>query len=101
MAFLTAIYWVDVLVVMLMAFSFIRQFLALFPEQFGLMSNLIMKYINLNLFFLLSFSLYITFAVATMMHIILSYFLFGLDSYAYSLINTMIVFIDGFSIYNS
>ncbi len=98
---MTAIYWIDVLVVMLMAFSFIRQFLALFPEQFGLMSNLIIQYINLNLFYLLSFSLYITFAVATVMHLILSYFLFGLDSYAYSLINTMIVFIDGFSIYNS
>ena len=66
-----------------------------------MMSNLIINYINLKLLYLLTFSLYITFAVATMMHLILSYFLFGLDSYAYSLINTMIVFIDGFSIYNS
>jgi len=33
-----------------------------------------------------------------MLKLILSYYLFGIDSSQYSMINTMIVFIDGFSI---
>jgi len=82
----------------MIAFSFIRQFLSLFPEQFGMMGELIKKYINMNLIYMLCFSMYITFAVAIMMKLILSYYLYGIDSSIYSLINTLIVFLDGFSI---
>jgi len=82
----------------MIAFSFIRQFLSLLPEQFGMMGEVLTKYINLNLMYLLAFSLYITFAAAIMMKLILSYYLFGIDSSLYSLINTLIVFLDGFSI---
>lgn len=95
---MTAIFWIDVINVLMIAFSFIRQFLSLFPEGFGMIGNLLTNYINLNLMYLLAFSLYITFAVAIMLKLILSYYLFGIDSSQYSMINTMIVFIDGFSI---
>ena len=63
--FLETLYYIDVVVMVLVAFSFIRQVITWFPTQFSLFTNLMTTYVNVELLLQALFSLYLTLCAAT------------------------------------
>ena len=58
--FLETLYYIDVIVMVLVAFSFIRQVITWFPTQFSLFTDLMTTYVNVELLLQAMFSLYLT-----------------------------------------